>query len=125
MVLNCSPTAVNHDETLSTLRHGSRALAIKNSPRVNEGDGFTSPLRAAHEHLKTLRAEHAAAEQRNMLRGIRDMLEVADLGYVVVDSPEEVGGGNEYEEGCDCCYDDESFESESFEVISRNDTMDA
>lgn len=110
MIFNCMPTIANHDETLSTLRCAKRASLIKNCPKVNDCDSFTSPLRAAHEHLKTLRAERLAAEQQNMLKGIRDMLEVSDMGYVVVDLPEDWGECG-CEEECDV----------SFEVISRDD----
>ncbi len=36
LIINCSPSAYNDQETLSTLRFGIRAKSIKNKPRVNE-----------------------------------------------------------------------------------------
>lgn len=35
LIINCSPSSFNQDETLSTLRFGMRAKSIKNSARVN------------------------------------------------------------------------------------------
>merc|ERR1711874_500924 len=35
LIITCSPSSYNHKETLSTLRFGLRAKAIKNSPKIN------------------------------------------------------------------------------------------
>lgn len=53
LIINCSPAAYNETETLSTLRFGIRAKAIKNSARVN---AELSPL-----ELKGLLAKSQAA----------------------------------------------------------------
>jgi kinesin family protein 5 len=36
LIINCSPSIYNSQETLSTLRFGTRAKSIKNKPRVNQ-----------------------------------------------------------------------------------------
>ena len=36
LIITCSPAKFNEHETLSTLRFGRQALAIKNKPRINK-----------------------------------------------------------------------------------------
>ena len=36
LIITCSPSAFNEAETISTLRFGLRAKAIKNKPKVNK-----------------------------------------------------------------------------------------
>ena len=35
LIITCSPSPYNHEESLSTLRFGIRAKAIKNKPKIN------------------------------------------------------------------------------------------
>lgn len=41
LVITCSPSPFNEQETISTMRFGSRARSIKNKPRVNRE--YTAP----------------------------------------------------------------------------------
>ncbi|KAG9318497.1 P-loop containing nucleoside triphosphate hydrolase protein [Chiua virens] len=58
LIINCSPSAYNEAETLSTLRFGIRAKSIKNTARVNQE---LSPL-----ELKGLLSKAQLANTRNL-----------------------------------------------------------
>lgn len=58
LIINCSPSAYNEAETLSTLRFGIRAKSIKNTARVNQE---LSPL-----ELKGLLAKAQLANTRHL-----------------------------------------------------------
>lgn len=69
LIINCSPSSYNEQETLSTLRFGIRAKSIKNSARVNaelsplELKGLLAKAQAANtsyqKHIAALEAELA------------------------------------------------------------------
>lgn len=40
LIITCSPSLYNEQETLSTLRFGSRAKKIKNKPKVNKEESL-------------------------------------------------------------------------------------
>lgn len=54
LIINCSPSLYNENETLSTLRFGFRAKSIKNKPKINREYSILelkSLLAKAHEEL--------------------------------------------------------------------------
>ncbi|OMJ89918.1 hypothetical protein SteCoe_7806 [Stentor coeruleus] len=54
LIINCSPSVYNENETLSTLRFGFRAKSIKNKPKINREYSILelkSLLAKAHEEL--------------------------------------------------------------------------
>ncbi|KAJ7046801.1 kinesin heavy chain [Mycena alexandri] len=69
LIINCSPSSYNENETISTLRFGIRAKSIKNSARVNaelsplELKGLLQKAKAANttyeKHIAALEAELA------------------------------------------------------------------
>jgi kinesin family protein 5 len=65
MIINCSPSSYNEDETLSTLRFGMRAKTIKNKATVNE-EKSASELKAlllrADAEIARLKTVIAACE---------------------------------------------------------------
>lgn len=68
LIVNCSPTAYNADETLSTLRFGVRAKSIQNNARVNAElapEELRALLRKASAQAATYRA-HADALQAEL-----------------------------------------------------------
>lgn len=59
MIINCSPSSYNEDETLSTLRFGMRAKTIKNKATVNEEKStaeLKALLRQAESEIARLRS---------------------------------------------------------------------
>lgn len=60
LIVTCSPSPFNDQETLSTLRFGSRARSIKNKPKVNRE--FTVP--ELKKLLDTAMAENEALKAR-------------------------------------------------------------
>ena len=68
LVVTCSPSPFNDQETLSTLRFGSRARSIKNKPKVNRE--FTVP--ELKKLLDTAMAENAALKER--IKVLEDLL---------------------------------------------------
>mmetsp|Transcript_39128 Transcript_39128/g.87538 ORF Transcript_39128/g.87538 Transcript_39128/m.87538 type:complete len:672 (-) Transcript_39128:215-2230(-) len=70
LLINCSPSSFNANETLSTLRFGSRAKAIKNKPKINE--------QRSVEELSGLlqRAENAIDMQQSYIMALEGQLEL-------------------------------------------------
>lgn len=65
LIITCSPCNFNAPETLSTLRFGLRAKAIKNKPRVNKELSITelkSMLKKANENILTQETRIAELE---------------------------------------------------------------
>jgi len=56
MIGNISPTDVNFDETMSTLRFANRARGVKNKPKINR-DPRESMLRELQAETKKLKAQ--------------------------------------------------------------------
>jgi kinesin family member 5 len=66
LIITCSPSAYNSEETLSTLRFGQRAKNIKNKPKVNQERSiaeYRELLNAANRDLKNQRQLIAALNQ--------------------------------------------------------------
>jgi len=69
LIINVSPSTFNLNETLSTLRFGSRAKSIKNTPKVNEQVGdlaaqlakAVSAIDMQQSYISALEAQLAAA----------------------------------------------------------------
>jgi kinesin family member 5 len=80
LIINCSPSAYNEAETLSTLRFGIRAKSIKNTARVNTE---LSPL-----ELKRLlsKATTANAEHQRYIEALEAELAIWRNGGQVADS---------------------------------------
>eukprot|EP01091_Cochliopodium_minus_P001063 TRINITY_DN1093_c0_g1_i2.p1 TRINITY_DN1093_c0_g1~~TRINITY_DN1093_c0_g1_i2.p1 ORF type:complete len:956 (-),score=362.75 TRINITY_DN1093_c0_g1_i2:31-2898(-) len=51
LIINCSPSSYNYDETVSTLRFGNRAKSIKNTPKQNK-QRSVEELTVALEHAE-------------------------------------------------------------------------
>ena len=68
LVVTCSPHPYNDQETLSTLRFGSRARAIKNTPKVNRE--YTVP--ELKRLLEIAVAENEVLRERN--KKLEDLL---------------------------------------------------
>lgn len=58
MIANCSPAAINYNETLNTLRYASSAARIINKPHINENSDEVIVARLKDE-IEVLRAELA------------------------------------------------------------------
>eukprot|EP01089_Gocevia_fonbrunei_P019256 TRINITY_DN675_c0_g1_i6.p1 TRINITY_DN675_c0_g1~~TRINITY_DN675_c0_g1_i6.p1 ORF type:complete len:932 (-),score=266.37 TRINITY_DN675_c0_g1_i6:10-2805(-) len=73
LCINCSPSSYNEDETLSTLRFGTRAKTIKNNAKVNKemsADALKQLLTAANKEIATLKRYIAGLEEElRFLRG--------------------------------------------------------
>ena len=71
LIINVSPSTFNMNETLSTLRFGSRAKSIKNTPKVNE--------RKSVEELTALlaKAESAIDMQQSYITALESQLRTA------------------------------------------------
>ena len=71
LIINVSPSTFNMNETLSTLRFGSRAKSIKNTPKVNEQKSV--------EELTALlaKAESAIDMQQSYITALESQLRAA------------------------------------------------
>ncbi|KAG5177507.1 kinesin-like protein, partial [Tribonema minus] len=71
LIINCSPSPYNADETASTLRFGSRAKRIKNTAVVNEtrSVGELSALLAKAESALELQRGYIAALEAQLAQG--------------------------------------------------------
>jgi kinesin family protein 3/17 len=56
MIANISPSELQAEETLSTLRYADRAKRIKNNPKINE-DPKDTLLRKYQEEIKVLKEQ--------------------------------------------------------------------
>jgi len=56
MIANISPSEMQAEETLSTLRYADRAKRIKNNPKINE-DPKDTLLRKYQEEIKVLKEQ--------------------------------------------------------------------
>lgn len=61
MIANIGPADYNYDETMNTLRYGSRAKNIQNKPKINE-DPKDAMLREYQDEVQKLRAQLAAVQ---------------------------------------------------------------
>jgi kinesin family protein 5 len=74
LLVNCSPSSYNANETLSTLRFGSRAKRITNKPKINE--------QRSVEELTILlqKAENAIDMQQSYIEALEGQLRACDGG---------------------------------------------
>ena len=72
LIITCSPSTFNADETISTLRFGARAKKIKNTPKINKENSI--------EELKQLldKAEALIDVQKRKIKVLEKI--VIDLG---------------------------------------------
>jgi len=80
MLAALSPAAVNHDETLSTLKYAARAKSIKLSAKKNEEASQISQLEDEIALLKKKLAEQAAGGGEGMVAGGAAALDVFAAG---------------------------------------------
>ena len=83
LIVNCSPVAYNAEETVSTLRFGVRAKAIKNNAHVNaelSPDELRAQLRRAHAQSHAHKRHIHALEHE--LRAWRSGQKVPDRDHV-------------------------------------------
>ena len=74
LLINCSPSSYNANETLSTLRFGSRAKTITNKPKINE-------QRSVEELSQLLqKAENAIDMQQSYILALEGQLRVGGGG---------------------------------------------
>ena len=81
LILTCSPASCNEEETIRTLRLGTRAKLVQNRPQINE------ELTASELKLRLARAEAEIKGRNDAIRQLRSQL--TDLG---VASPEDSQG---------------------------------
>ena len=74
LLINCSPSSYNSNETISTLRFGSRAKNIQNKPKINE--------QRSVEELSALlqKAENAIDMQQSYILALEGQLRAAGGG---------------------------------------------
>ena len=60
LVINCSPSSFNEDETLSTLRFGMRAKTIKNAAKVNK-EMSVAELKELLDKAKQVNHHHSSS----------------------------------------------------------------
>ena len=89
LIITCSPSPYNESETMSTLRFGIRAKAIKNKPKVNKE--FT----VAELKLLIAKLEEQILKKDKYIAVIEEMLKKSGLG---VPNLEEYEQKNEEEE---------------------------
>nr|CAG4715044.1 unnamed protein product [Naegleria fowleri] len=81
LIINCSLSAYNEDETLSTLRFGFRAKNIKNKPKVNRE-------LSAKELQKLLdKAKEEIKDLKNYITGLEEELKIYKKGGIKSTTP--------------------------------------
>lgn len=72
LLINCSPSSYNVNETLSTLRFGTRAKRITNKPKINEQRSVDELNQLLHK------AENAIDMQQSYILALEGQLRVVD-----------------------------------------------
>ena len=84
LLINCSPSSYNTNETLSTLRFGSRAKAITNKPKINEQrsvEELSSLLQKAENAIDMQQSYILALEGQLRAQGLQSSLTPGRSGH--------------------------------------------